>query len=101
MISPQEAANGLEKEIEISHKETCGECSGLQKGLNTSICETCGGQGRKQAIKKIKFSLPGNLSMPGVIKPMTRLRIAGEGDAGIIGGENGDLYIYLIIDNSR
>jgi len=47
-ITFQEAARGVEKEIEISKLQTCDTChgSGAEPGSKVTTCPTCGGQGQ-------------------------------------------------------
>lgn len=95
-INSNDVENGCEREVEINHKETCSQCNGSGK-INCRDCEVCSGKGRIQVSKTIKITLPSNSEAPGIINANTRLKIPAEGDAGIMGGENGDLYIQLII----
>jgi molecular chaperone DnaJ len=52
-------------------------------------CPTCRGTGRTEGQKTIKVRIP-----PGVDDGM-RLRLAGEGEAGVAGGPPGDLYVVI------
>jgi molecular chaperone DnaJ len=54
-------------------------------------CGTCGGQGRTRREKALNVSIP-----PGV-EDGTRIRLAGEGEAGVRGSAAGDLYIFLAV----
>ncbi len=47
-ITLEEAAKGVEKEIEIDRKEICSVCngSGVEKGYKKEVCRTCGGTGK-------------------------------------------------------
>ena len=49
--------------------------------------------GKKQARKKIFTNIPKG------VDDGTRIRLSGKGEAGIKGGENGDLYIFVSIDS--
>ena len=90
--------------------ETCGTCSGrgvvrAQQGFFTveracttcqgtgkvikHPCKTCAGSGRVRKEKTLSATIP-----PGV-EEGTRIRLAGEGEAGFRGGPPGDLYIFL------
>jgi molecular chaperone DnaJ len=72
----------------------CPTCNGEGQIIEQK-CEVCGGNGRKQETKKLKISIP-----PGVDSGQ-RLRVAGEGDAGLRGGPAGDLYVYLFVESDR
>jgi molecular chaperone DnaJ len=129
----KEAVFGGEKEIKISHLETCGTCtgSGAKPGTRPRTCSTCsgtgqvrratrtpfgsftqvsacptcagtgevieerctvcGGSGQNQETKKLKITVPAGVDNG------TRLRVSGEGDAGLRGGPAGDLYVYLFV----
>lgn len=90
--------------------ETCGACGGggqvfLQQGffrvsrpcdvcsgsgeLLRERCESCRGQGRTEGQQTINVRIP-----PGIDEG-TRLRLSGEGEAGISGGPPGDLYVVI------
>lgn len=66
----------------------CHHCKGSGEMIETP-CKTCHGQGRVEAKRKIKVTLP-----PGVDNG-TRLRIGNEGEGGYKGGPNGDLYVEI------
>lgn len=77
----------------IGHFTQIMACPGCQ-GTGSIIvnpCKDCHGQGRKAVETKRSIVIP-----PGVDQG-TRLRVAGEGDAGIKGGPPGDLYVVLQI----
>ena len=72
----------------------CPSCNGEGQVIEEK-CSNCGGAGRKQETKKLKITIP-----PGVDNG-TRLRVSREGDAGIKGGTEGDLYVYLFVEADR
>jgi len=65
---------------------TCPRCHG-EGSVIGSPCAKCGGQGRVRKMVEKTVSIP-----PGVDNGM-RIRLSGEGDAGVHGGPRGDLYI--------
>jgi molecular chaperone DnaJ len=69
----------------------CPTCGGEGQVIEDK-CESCGGQGRKQERKKLKITIPAGVDTG------TRLRVSGEGDAGLRGGPAGDLYVYLTVE---
>lgn len=73
---------------------TCPTCNGTGEIVEEK-CTSCNGAGRKQESKKLKITIP-----PGVDNG-TRLRVSGEGDAGVKGGTSGDLYVYLFVEPDR
>ena len=70
----------------------CPNCGGTGQMI-ANPCNLCGGQGVKQVRKKLRINIP-----PGV-DTGTRLRVTGEGNAGIRGGPPGDLYVFLKVKN--
>lgn len=90
--------------------QTCPTCSGLgkvraQNGFFTveRTCPTCGGQG--QVVKnpcrvchgagRVENERTLSVNIPAGVETGTRIRLAGEGEAGLRGGPAGDLYIFL------
>ena len=66
----------------------CPACRG-QGEIIESPCGPCGGQGRVQRNRSL------NVSIPAGVDTGTRIRLAGEGEAGVRGGATGDLYIFI------
>ena len=73
-------------------QQTCPECAGSGEQIS-SPCKDCRGMGKKQSRKKIFASIPKG------VDDGTRIRLSGKGEAGIKGGGNGDLYIFVSIKN--
>lgn len=69
-------------------EQTCGTCMGRGKVIKNP-CKKCSGQGRYQDKRSM------NVSIPAGIEDGTRMRMAGEGEAGGMGGQNGDLYVFV------
>ncbi len=69
-------------------ERTCPTCSGAGQIIKNP-CRTCGGAGRVEKERALSVNIP-----PGV-ETGTRIRLAGEGEAGMRGGPAGDLYIFL------
>lgn len=69
----------------------CPTCNGEGRVIEQK-CESCGGAGRKRETKKLKITIPAGVDNG------TRLRVSGEGDAGLRGGSPGDLYVYLAVE---
>jgi molecular chaperone DnaJ len=68
----------------------CDECGGAGE-IVRERCGDCRGSGRSQSIQRVKVKVP-----PGVDDGV-RLRLSGEGEAGIAGGPPGDLYVVISI----
>jgi molecular chaperone DnaJ len=75
-------------------ERACPGCHGAGRVIDNP-CRSCGGQGRIRREKTLSVSIP-----PGV-EDGTRIRLGGEGEAGVRGGAAGDLYIFLNIKQHR
>ena len=69
-------------------ERTCTGCQGRGQVIDNP-CLTCSGSGRVTRERTLSVNIP-----PGV-EDGTRIRLAGEGEAGVRGGPAGDLYIFL------
>jgi len=68
----------------------CPKCKGRGK-IPEKPCKVCGGDGRYYSNKEIKVDIPIG------IRDGETIRIRKEGEAGILGGTSGDLYLRIII----
>ncbi|MFP4326488.1 MAG: molecular chaperone DnaJ [Paracoccaceae bacterium] len=66
----------------------CPTCGGLGQ-IVKNPCHICGGQGRVQKERALSVNIPAG------VETGTRIRLAGEGEAGMRGGPAGDLYIFI------
>ena len=71
-------------------ERTCPTCHGEGR-IIADPCRVCGGSGRVEREQTLEVNIP-----PGV-EDGTRIRLAGQGEAGLRGGPAGDLYIFLSI----
>jgi molecular chaperone DnaJ len=71
-------------------ERTCPSCQGRGQVIENP-CTACGGLGRITRERALSVNIP-----PGV-EDGTRIRLVGEGEAGVRGGTPGDLYIFLSI----
>lgn len=126
-ITLEEAATGVEKEIEIARLDACKGCNGSGAEVGSKVvgcstcngrgqvissrgffqvsqtcpkcrgtgqmierpCQKCQGEGRSEQSARIKFKIPAG------IDDGSRLRITGNGEAGIRGGQRGDLHVVM------
>ncbi|MBV7395079.1 molecular chaperone DnaJ [Mameliella sediminis] len=72
-------------------ERTCPTCSGLGQIIKNP-CNTCGGAGRVQKERALSVNIPAG------VETGTRIRLAGEGEAGMRGGPPGDLYIFIEVE---
>lgn len=71
-------------------EKTCGACGGTGKVIKNP-CKTCGGQGRVEKQRTI------NVIIPAGVEEGAKIRVPGAGEAGVMGGKAGDLYIFIHI----
>ncbi len=72
----------------FSVQQTCPQC----RGRGTTIkdpCTSCHGQGRVQKERTLSVRIPAGVDTG------DRIRLAGEGEAGIAGAPSGDLYVHV------
>ncbi|EUJ25013.1 chaperone protein DnaJ [Listeria grandensis FSL F6-0971] len=74
----------------IVNKRTCQYCNGTGKEIKEK-CDTCHGSGRVTKKKKIKLKVPAG------VDDGQQMRVAGEGEGGVNGGPNGDLYVVFVV----
>jgi molecular chaperone DnaJ len=132
-ITLEEAAFGVEKEVEIQRTEYCSMChgTGSHPGSQPSRCTNCGGTGQVRRVQQSIFGRFTNIAtcprcngegriitdpcpqcrgtgrekrkrsimvnIPAGVAEGSRIRLSGEGDAGMKGGTPGNLYIGLSV----
>ena len=69
-------------------ERTCPTCSGMGQ-IVKNPCKTCRGAGRVEKERTLSVNIPAG------VETGTRIRLAGEGEAGMRGGPSGDLYIFI------
>ena len=67
---------------------TCPTCKGKGRIVKES-CKKCHGEGLIHTEKQIKIKIPAG------VETDTRMRVAGGGEAGLRGGQDGDLYVFI------
>jgi molecular chaperone DnaJ len=72
-------------------ERTCPTCAGLGQIIKNP-CTSCGGNGRVQKDRALSVNIPAG------VETGTRIRLAGEGEAGMRGGPPGDLYIFIEVE---
>jgi molecular chaperone DnaJ len=122
------AVKGTQVRINIRRQDTCGTCQGTgSSGGNNIVCPNCNGSGNvTQQAGSMKFNLTcprcegsgrirnvcptchgdGRVSSTETVEVRTpagvntgdRLRVAGKGNAGVMGGPPGDLYITVRVE---
>jgi molecular chaperone DnaJ len=74
----------------FSIERTCPNCHGRGEVIDDP-CPNCGGAGRVTRERTLSVNVPAG------VEDGTRIRLAGEGEAGVRGGPPGDLYIFLSV----
>ncbi len=69
-------------------ERTCPTCNGMGQTIKNP-CRNCGGAGRVEKERALSVNIPAG------VETGTRIRLAGEGEAGLRGGPTGDLYIFI------
>lgn len=69
-------------------ERTCPTCNGMGQIIKNP-CVSCGGAGRVEKERSLSVNIPQG------VETGTRIRLAGEGEAGMRGGPPGDLYIFI------
>jgi molecular chaperone DnaJ len=72
----------------FSVERTCPNCHGRGETIDDP-CPSCQGAGRLTRERTLSVNIPAG------VEDGTRIRLAGEGEAGLRGGPAGDLYIFL------
>jgi len=127
----EEAVFGVEKTVELTRNEACGNChgSGAEPGSSPQRCSTCGGRGEVRQVRQTIFgsmmqsgpcptcggrgeviSTPCHtcrgqgqerktvkkvVPIPAGVDNGNQIRLAGEGEPGINGGPQGNLYLVV------
>ena len=72
-------------------KSTCPNCRGMGS-IVEKPCHDCHGEGKVSRKRSVKLNIPAGVDSG------SRLRSAGNGETGRMGGPNGDLYVTLVVE---
>ena len=75
-------------------ERTCPTCSGMGQ-IVKNPCKSCRGAGRVEKDRALSVNIPAG------VETGTRIRLAGEGEAGVRGGPSGDLYIFIEVQDHK
>jgi len=75
----------------FSVQQTCPRCRG-QGRVVSDPCRSCGGAGRREKRKTLSVKIPAGVDTG------DRIRLTGEGEAGMNGGPPGDLYVQVEVN---
>lgn len=73
---------------------TCRKCSGAGETVKDP-CKKCHGEGRVEEEREIEIRIPAG------VESGMRLRISGEGEAGVRGAPAGDLYVSVVVEDDE
>lgn len=133
----EEAAFGVEREIQFSRQELCSVCDGVgaEPGTTPVRCSTCNGSGEVRQVRQTFLGSMVNVStcpncggrgetittpckncngrglerkqvtktipIPAGVDNGTQIRVAGEGEPGVNGGPQGNLYVIVHVRPHR
>lgn len=75
-------------------ERTCPTCGGLGQ-IVKNPCKSCKGAGRVEKERSLSVNIPAG------VETGTRIRLSGEGEAGMRGGPAGDLYIFIEVSEHQ
>jgi len=78
----------------FSQISTCPNCHGSGQVIEKP-CKTCNGQGAVEVERKIEVKIPAG------VDNISKMRVSSEGDAGVNGGPNGDLFVVIHVKPSK
>tara|TARA_B100000767_G_scaffold220336_1_gene208601 strand:+ start:11868 stop:12998 length:1131 start_codon:yes stop_codon:yes gene_type:complete len=73
-------------------QQTCPQCHGSGENISKK-CKKCRGDGKNQSDESVSVKIPKG------VDDGTRIRLTGKGEAGAKGGNHGDLYLFISIQN--
>ncbi|HEV7179551.1 MAG TPA: DnaJ C-terminal domain-containing protein [Candidatus Baltobacteraceae bacterium] len=87
-LSLRDVYDGGKKAVSLQVEDLCPRCRGTGTDQGR-LCPQCSGTGRLLVTKKFEVTIPKGIG------DGQRIRLAGQGGAGIAGGPNGDLYLIV------
>jgi curved DNA-binding protein len=88
LVTLEEAMRGSVRAVSVRHAVPCEHCGGTGQRARR-VCNVCGGTGQVAKADTYKVKIPAGVTEG------QRLRVAGRGEAGLGGGEAGDLYLRV------
>ena len=78
----------------FSQISVCPKCHGSGQVIDKP-CQTCSGQGMVNKERTVQVKIPAG------VDNMSKMRVSGEGDCGLNGGPNGDLFVVIHVEPSK
>lgn len=98
LIGRREAKLGVRKTFTVERMETCPRCQGTglepEEAVDVGACWRCAGAQRLPREQRLKAAIPAGVTDGG------RLRLRGQGNAGLDGGANGHIYITARVNRN-
>jgi molecular chaperone DnaJ len=94
-VCPVCEGRGIESQSQgiFSISQPCSNCGGSGTVIEDP-CPTCSGTGAQRSIRKLRVNIPAG------VHDGSRIRLAGKGEAGLRGGDPGDLYVITRVQES-
>jgi molecular chaperone DnaJ len=89
-VTLEEAFHGTARTLQLAAEEPCPTCGGAGEIANAT-CHTCQGAGVTLKARRLEVKIPAGVDNG------SRVRVAGEGQAGAAGGARGDLYLVVSV----
>ncbi len=89
-VSLEEAFKGTVRNLSLQSESACAVCQGTGR-IQRAECAACHGTGSTPQIKRLEVKIPAGVDNG------SRVRIAGKGQAGVLGGPSGDLYLVISV----
>lgn len=89
-VSLEEAFHGTTRTLNLQAPETCRTCGGSGE-VAGAVCHLCEGMGQVTRTRRLEVKVPAG------VKTGSRVRVAGEGRAGLGAGTAGDLYLVVTV----
>ena len=89
-VTLEEAFNGTVRNLSLQSETACAVCQGTGR-IQRAECAACRGSGSTPQIKRLEVKIPAGVDNG------SRVRIAGKGQPGALGGPSGDLYLVISV----
>ena len=87
-LTMEEAFNGVSRSLRVGGSAICSACGGSGR-KDQGFCPQCGGTGAVADDKTLDVKIPAG------VREGSRIRLKGQGGAGLGGGPKGDLYLKV------
>ena len=99
LITRREAARGMRKTFRVERLDACRRCNGSglepEETVVPGRCWRCAGEQRLTDLQSL------NVTIPAGVADGARLRLRGQGHAGVDGGSNGHIYVTVRLQPNR